>query len=221
MSYEEAIKAKHEFEDSLKEVLYICSVLTKRELELAVGRIGDGIEQKDPNIHKESTVLTAKIIGIILSLRAQGRSKESKMLRLWLRRKKHDYALQVAAGRAFKEHQDYAQEKKAIMEQWSEEKEEYSRQIALWREKMNALSFWERTFSSPPRPLFPRRPVFSPPVSRTIKAKRISQTHKFEEILIETLYYFKYPNVEYAESFVTEENIRESTQLLLETKGGV
>ncbi|WP_155987018.1 hypothetical protein [Thioalkalivibrio sp. ALE11] len=220
MTYEEEIRQKHEFEDSFNEILKIVSVLDNRELELAAARIGDGIENGDELLDPKSALVTAKIIQVALWLRYRGELSQSQMMRIWLARKKKEFAYHVAEALLVGENKQYRLELKRVEKLREEQSKEYKKDLKDWETYKAESTFLERVFdfSSPPEaPHF--TPLPSPPLDPEDKANLIAGTREFGDILIDTLYYYVFPNLEYSSNYVREENVKTTAQQVLESKG--
>lgn len=219
MSYEEQIRAKHQFEDAFKELLKILSIMDRRELEVVVARIGDGLKS-DKHLDNNSALLTAKIVQMMLSLRARNQLTESNVMRIWFRRKKKVYAHAVASSYWVRQIDKYSAEVENIKQIRAMENRAHQVKIRKWKAHVDSLSFWDRIFNKPPYPgwttltPFPERPI-----NRDALGSKLSKSKSFGEILIEVAYHYTYPNIEYADDYVKEESVRVATVQLLENKG--
>lgn len=218
MSYEETIRAKHEFEDSFKEMLQILSVMDHRELELAAAKLGDGV-RGDDRLDTNSALLTAKIIHMILNLRAGNELSQSKLMRVWMRRKKKTFARQIAVNQLFPERDKYEKELAKIKRMRKKQLEEHRFKVTEYHNKLRALPFWKQIFDRPPHPgppILSRLPTA--PSHPSDLTEQIAGTKEFGEILIYAAYYYTYPNIEYADNYVQEDNVKKMATLLLEDK---
>ena len=149
MSYEETIRAKHEFEDSFVEVLKILSVMDRRELELAAAKLGDGL-RRDDCLDSNSALVTAKIISMILNLRARNELSQSKLMRIWLRRKKKIFARQIADTQQVPERVKYKKDLEVIRRQQEKQMEEHRSKVEAYKNQLNALPLWKQICKRPP-----------------------------------------------------------------------
>ena len=218
MSYEETVRAKHEFEDAFKEVLQLLSVMDRRELELAAAKLGDGL-QSDDLIDDKSALLSARIIQMILALRSRGELAPKKMSRLWMRRKKKAYVNTLASLILAPENERYSKEMEKVKAIRNLEIKNYYNQFAKWEKLVKTLPLWRRLFKKPPRPGWPKlTPIPVHPRYHSEVAQEISGSKNFGEILVDMVYYFKYPNIQYSDDYVKEENVRATAIELLEYK---
>ena len=219
MNYEKAIQEKHAFEDSLKEVLRLLSIMDRRELELAAAKLADGLNSEDELIDQKSAVLTAKIIQLILDLKARGELSKGKILRIWMRRRKKTYAYKLASISLAPDVEKYKREIKKVERIREVEKKDHIDRVNQWHRQVNSLSLWNQIFNKPQHPSvpqytpFPRRPM--DPIAL---GNNIAKTKSFGELLIEMVYYHKYQNTEYSDNYVNKENVRSTAMQVLEVK---
>lgn len=88
MSIEQAVKARHEFEDRVREFLQLASLLTDRELELALGRLLDMISGR--NTEQFHVQLRGEILKHYYDLRKQGLRRQRRFTR-WQFKASSDY----------------------------------------------------------------------------------------------------------------------------------
>jgi len=81
MNFEETIKAKHVFEDRLREFLDLASVMTDRELEIALARLADVIPQQT-EARRLQSLFKGKLLNEYLKLRRSGGKEHKKFRRL-------------------------------------------------------------------------------------------------------------------------------------------
>ena len=218
MSYEETVRAKHEFEDAFKEVLQLLSVMDRRELELTAAKLGDGL-QSDDLIDNNSALLTARIIQMILALRSRGELAPKKMSRVWMRRKKKAYINTLASVLLAPENARYSREMEKVEAIRKLEIDNHYNQVAKWEKHFKSLPLWRRISKKPPRPRWPSlTPLPDGPLFHSDFAQQISASKNFGEILIDMVYYFNYPNIQYSDEYVKEESVRATAIELLEYK---
>lgn len=219
MSYENTIRAKHQFEDAFKEALRLLSILTGRELEVAAAKIGDGLKAHDSRIDHRSSILTTKLIQMVLDLRSRGELSQSKVLRIWMRRKKNTFALRVAEAALALEYIDYKKERAKVEKIRKLELNDHRKRIEKWQKEVKQLSLLELIFAKPPHPgPADLTSLPSPPPSRSNKAHSISTAQEFSEIVIDVVYFYRYPNIEYSEDYADESNVRSTAIRLLESE---
>lgn len=83
MSYEQAIRERHAFEDRLRNFLTLASVMTARELEIALSRLADMLVHMGdiPQVR-----LRGEVLRHYMELRANGVRRERAIKRLMYRR---------------------------------------------------------------------------------------------------------------------------------------
>ncbi|WP_155987017.1 hypothetical protein [Thioalkalivibrio sp. ALE11] len=218
MTYQEDIRKKHEFEDAFNSIIKIVSVLDNRELEMAAAKIGDGLEGGDSLIDPKSALVTAKIIQIALALRRGGELSQSKVMRVWMRRKKKQYAFYIAEALLVQDNKRYLNAKVRAEKLRADKMELHNIRYMQWKRHKDSLSFWQKLFfpGPPEPPPLPNLPA--PPKGPADKAKLIAGTREFGDVLIDTLYYYVFPNLEYSSDYVREENVKTTAQQLLESK---
>jgi len=216
MSYQETIRAKHEFEDSFMQVLKLVSVMERRELELAAAKLGDGIERRDALVDRESALLTVAVIHTVLMLRGAGEISQAKVTRLWLRRKKKYYAMELAKVHSDHDNRAYQLELARVRALRASEAVAHKEQVAAQQRYGKSLPFWARLRTIC---LYWARPELTPwpipPVHIGVRAKQINQNHSFSALLAELLYVHRYPHIEHGESYVQEDSIRRNSIKLL------
>jgi hypothetical protein len=94
MDIEQVVKARHDFEDRLKVFLKLASLLTDRELEIALGRLADMLASR----HSEQLHIQLKgqVLKSYYDLRKQGVRKQRKMAR-WQYRSTSEEFVETAA----------------------------------------------------------------------------------------------------------------------------
>lgn len=218
MNYEEHILAKHQFEDAFKEIVQILSIMDRRELELAAARIGDGVRQ-DECLDDNSALLTARIIQMMLALRARNELSQSKLLRVWMRRKKKQYTHAITSSLLAPEIERHEKEEARIKHIRDLERRDHVNKVWQWSRHVDTLPLWKRLFNKPPYPGLERlTPLPERPMHSGDLASQIAKTKTFYKILIDMVYHYKYPNIEYSEEYVKEDHVRTTTIQLLEDK---
>lgn len=219
MNYEDAVKAKHDFQDSFELMLSYVSAMEYRELELAVAKIADAISSGDEIVDPGSVRITGEIIKIVLDLRNRGAVKENKLKRLWMARKKKTFAERIATRIQAPAYEKYQYACKQIESIRDLEGKKYSNILKNWQDSVNSLSPLKRLFKAPPRP---QRPNWTPyperPESPFDVKRRILFENSFGQILIQLVVTHSYPYPEYSESFVSERNVKDTSVRLLEAK---
>lgn len=79
MNIEQAVKARHEFEDRVKKFLELASLLTDRELEISLGRLADMLNTRQKEQHHVQ--IKGEILKNYYDLRKHGLRKQRKFAR--------------------------------------------------------------------------------------------------------------------------------------------
>ncbi|MBL38198.1 MAG: hypothetical protein CMP07_07295 [Xanthomonadales bacterium] len=217
MGYEEQIRFKHSVEDALAELVLYASLLTDRELELAIAKLGDAAEKASTTSDKDLSFLKGVFLGLVRKLRATSQSKQNKAKRLWYFRKKSQMRQEIAKYRQQPALLLYEEEKAELEKKNQESQEHYLKEYRQWEQERSALGFFRRWFGgAPPRPVAtaPKRPQSIVP-SLGFYEERLRKLD-FGELIVERILVHQIPGVEIAREFATEENVRSYEVRLIE-----
>ena len=79
MKVEEIIRARHEFEDSVRAFLDLASAMSDRELEIALARLADML--REDRKHEASIRVSGELLKLYFDLRTQGAKVQHKRKR--------------------------------------------------------------------------------------------------------------------------------------------
>ena len=82
MSYEQAVRERHAFEDRIRNFLNLASVMTDRELELALSRLADMLTHMGDQPHVR---IRGEVVKQYLGLRRVGQRKERALKRMFFK----------------------------------------------------------------------------------------------------------------------------------------
>lgn len=217
MSYEEQVRFKHAVEDALMELVFYASLLSDRELELAIAKLGDVAQHESDSSVKDHLVLKGVILHYVRELRSKQHSKQNKAKRLWFARKKGQIRREVAEHHRTPIKLAYEEELKKLEEKNRKRHQLYVKASEGWKAELAKIPFLKRLFGRvPPRPAppVPERPDFLPPSISHYELKLFDLD--FGGLLIERIVIHIIPSVEIGREFATEENIRSYDLRLLE-----
>lgn len=219
MGYESAVRIKHSFKIILESFLARASAMSYNELELAAARIADHLIIENPLYDRKSAALTARIIGLVLHFRTMQVLSESKIRRALARVKKGVLVDEIAAVKYEQEYQDYEKTTAYIQYTRQRQLEWNLQQQKKWIEEGKKTPFlnlfFYRPYESPN--IKPVTQLPSPPYLSDIRS-HVSKTTPFNELLIDSLVHFRFPDPQLGEAYVDEETVRTTSVMLLEQK---
>lgn len=218
MSYEEQIRFKHSVEDALAELILYASLLTDRELELAIAKLGDAAEKASTTSDKDLSSLKGIFLGLVRKLRATSQSKQNKAKRLWHFRKKSQIRLEIAMHWQQPALLLYEEEKAELEKKNRASQEHYLEACRQWEQERAALGFfrrWSGELPSRPVPSAPKRPESIVPSLGFYEEKL--RKLDFGDLIIARIQVHQIPGVEMAREFATEENVRSYEVRLIES----
>lgn len=190
--------------------------MSRRELELTAARIADALNEGDPEIKRDSGMFTASIIQIVLNLRAKKQLHQSKALRLWLRVQTKRLAQTIALNKldnSLKAHEEQFTKAKRLRDEiW----QQHVKGVWAWKHAVESMSLWERVSRSTPPPEPPKLPILPKRPDHDSLARSYVKEHTFEQLLLDYIYYYRYPGVELSGQHTTEEYVKQKSIVLLE-----
>jgi hypothetical protein len=220
MRYEEAIRAKHEFQDSFLDLIECLSAMTSREIELAAARIADRISDIEDEEAKQSSLVAGQVCRTVLNLRGDGELSENKLKRIWyITTKKRQLRRRAALLR-----REEAINKFEVLAQKSEKQrkrmaEEYKVQLQAWERERADLGFWSRLFKGPSKPPYPNYPDYPVrPFATPYYESEVGRKMDTSELLVTYVVNHFFPHSHYAPEFVDDVSIRETSIKLIESK---
>ena len=217
MSYELAIRAKHNFEHALEVFLVRASTMSSQELELAVARIADCLSKPDMLLDEKSAMLCSQILIIVLYLRKSCILHENKIQRAWIRTKKKSLVEEVANIK-YEQANCIYKEQKSINEEIRREEHNNNQELSRkWTEERQSLSAFRQLFRSDVCPsIKPLTPV--PPAPDYNRYRDRVSAWSFDELMIWSLVFYRFPRQLNVENFVDEETVRVTATKLIDRK---
>lgn len=216
MSFEDQVRFKHAVEDSLLELIRFGSLLTARELELTIAKLGDSTQEKEESFVQQQA-LKAQILDYLRTTRSEAPSLGEKAKRLWFTRKGAQIRNEVAEHRYGLRAIEYENECASLEEENKKADRRYEQAYTDWLVEKRSVPLFKRLFGrTPQKPLMPA--IQRPHIDRPRLIDFISQAKKLGpgELLIERILIHEFPDVEIAREYATEEGVRSFEQKLLE-----
>lgn len=208
MSYEDKIRFKHAVEDALEELIFYASLLSDRELELAIAKLGDAEQRESDPSAKEHLGLKALILDYVRKLRLTSESKQNKAKRALFSFKTSTVRREIAEHHMKPAQLAYDKELRKLNEKNRKKRERYIREKESWMLEVEKLSLLDRLFCKPPRPVPPilKQPESLPPTLRDQEGNLSNLD--FGGLLVERILIHIIPSIEIAREFATQENVR-------------
>lgn len=217
MSYEDQIRFKHAVEDALMQLVSYASLLSDRELELAIAKLGDAAQDESISSARDHLALKGLILDYVRKLRTNSQSKQNKAKRLWTSGKKGQIRREIAIHRRTPAVLAYEKEERELEEKYEQEHSLYVKAKRERDAEIAKLSLFQRWFGSVP-------PLRNPPI-QAYPRRRPADIYSYEvrlraldfgDLIIERILIHSIPSVELAREFATEDNIRSYDVRLLE-----
>lgn len=217
MSYEDQVRFKHEVEDSIMNLIFLSSLLTERELELAIAKLGDVAKKKPDASIDAQQALKAQILNHVRTLRSDSQSIQNKARRLWFTRKKGKIKREVAQHEYILAKSAYEEEVRKLRPKNEESQRLYEKAYRAWQAECKKQALLKRLFAiHPPKPNFPTRYVPNNERPDIFNIERRLSGLDFGNLLIERILIHEFPDVEVAREFATEDGVRTYEQRLLQ-----
>jgi hypothetical protein len=219
MGFENLVKAKHELEDAVLRYLGYASVMSIRELEIALGRIADRAFNCKEQDLLGSLYLGGEMLKTLIHLRRVREVKERKFMRVIYRADRKKLIRNVAGALFNQELAAYEQRKAAVTIARQHEikslEAEFEDRTAEW----NGRPWWRQIFTVMPElELDSLTPMPPEPLPFEAFERTVVQKLTLGDLLIHTLVEFQFPYVESIEQFSADESVRGMSQRLLEAR---
>jgi len=154
MSYEEAVRAKHAFQNSLKEFFRYASAMTTEEVELAMGRIADRLSTANSEEARFHYQVKGTALKMYFDFRQAANKSHAMVLRLRLKSEMKEYFSELGAEEYVKQEKAHSKRylafKDAMADYWSK--------FEKWQEERKKHSLLKRMFNSRDLPEPPEAP---------------------------------------------------------------
>lgn len=189
MSYEQAVRTKHQFQANLKEFFRYASAMTIEEIELALGRIADRLSTSTAEQDSFHYQVKGVALKIYFDLRQVSQKSQVIILRQRLQSEMQDYfanlgrlAWQVNANQHFKRYEQYLKE----LDIYDDKLHDWHDEVEVIRKK---VGFFKRIITLdhidlPPQPARPKEVKEYYPLILEDEIDTWKQKANMEEFLI-------------------------------------
>jgi hypothetical protein len=151
MSYVDALKEKHRFEESLCDLLRYLSAMTIEELELAMAHIADDVVSEPVEASKINGLVKGAALQTYLGLRADKQIQQRKLQRVMFRGEMKEYFAHIGTVQREVDVEERDVHAKRLQASYEIEMEEYRRECLEWTRTRDALPFFKRLLGGGPK----------------------------------------------------------------------
>jgi hypothetical protein len=155
MSYEETVRAKHAFQDSLKEFFRYASAMTLEEIEISMGRIADLYTSTNTEFEKFHYKVKGAALKLYFDLRNASKKRHGVLLRHKLRLEMREYFTSLGIEEYQKAQQEHQKKYKAYRTKVAGYEEKWE----AWNAERKKIPLLKRIFRSDEIPGPPKYPV--------------------------------------------------------------
>lgn len=166
MGYEDEVRARHAFEQAIRDFLSLLSAMTREEMELSIGRIADNLNSEASAVCETQSLLKGKVLRIYLDLRHERVLKQNKLRRLRMRPEMKSYFEHLGLFRHAQATANYEKKWTAVEQERKKLAGAHKEAISHWKEMVHGLPLLKRMFKKPPKPVLaglPALPNAPPP----------------------------------------------------------
>jgi hypothetical protein len=155
MSYVNAVKEKHRFEQSMRELFQYLSVMSIEELELAMAHIADDILVQQQAMARLNGLTKGAALRTYLSLRTSGQLAQKRLKRILYRPEMKRYFEGFGVAKRSADLATREERMAELRRKREDEMAEYRAAHAEWSRKRDALPFFKRLFGGDREPHMP------------------------------------------------------------------
>jgi len=192
MSYVDAIKEKHHFEQSLSDLFRYLNVMAIEELELAMAHIADDVVAESNEVRRINGLVKGAALRVYVELRATGQIGQRKLQRMIFRGEMKKYFERIGTAKREADIEEWDVHAQKLRDNRDIVMREYRKAHSEWARARKALPFFKRLFYDVPEPRVPPSvPEVPYPLDLTVYVKRAQKLGTMEEFFISVSRHFE------------------------------